>query len=154
MSKSKRTNLTLLLFCAPALIVYLVFKLIPAISGIGYAMTDWNGLSKDFDFVFLDNFIEVFSDKYFWQSVWFTFKYVAVMVVVANVVALLLAVAIESRRHGKGIYRTIYYMPNMISMVIGGYMWMFIFTQVLYYMADNWGFTFLDHSWIGGPARR
>ena len=151
MSKSKRTNLTLLLFCAPALIVYLVFKLIPAISGIGYAMTDWNGLSKDFDFVFLDNFIEVFSDKYFWQSVWFTFKYVAVMVVVANVVALLLAVAIESRRHGKGIYRTIYYMPNMISMVIGGYMWMFIFTQVLYYMADNWGFTFLDHSWIGDP---
>ena len=85
------------------------------------------------------------------DSMLFTLKYVAVIVVVANVVALLLATAIESRRRGKGVYRTIYYMPNMISMVIGGYMWMFIFTQVLYYMADNWGFAFLDHSWIGDP---
>lgn len=151
MSSNRKNNLTLLLFCAPALIVYLVFKLIPAISGIGYAMTDWNGLSKDYSFVFLDNFIELFSDKYFWDSMLFTLKYVAVIVVVANVAALLLATAIESRRRGKGVYRTIYYMPNMISMVIGGYMWMFIFTQVLYYMADNWGFAFLDHSWIGDP---
>lgn len=151
MGLNKRRNLVLVLFCAPALIVYLVFKLIPAISGIGYAMTDWNGLSKDYSFVFLNNFIELFGDKYFWDSMLFTLKYVVVIVVVANVVALLLAAAIESRRRGKGIYRTIYYMPNMISMVIGGYMWMFIFTQVLYYMADNWGMAFLDHSWIGDP---
>lgn len=151
MGLNKRRNLGLVLFCAPALIVYLVFKLIPAISGIGYAMTDWNGLSKDYSFVFLNNFIELFGDKYFWDSMLFTLKYVVVIVVVANVVALLLATAIESRRRGKGTYRTIYYMPNMISMVIGGYMWMFIFTQVLYYMADNWGMAFLDHSWIGDP---
>ncbi len=151
MGGSRRANLRLLLFCAPALIVYFVFKLIPAVSGIGYAMTDWNGLSQDYSFVLFDNFIAVFSDTYFWRSVWFTLKYVAVMVVVANVIALLLAVAIESRRRAKGVYRTIFYMPNMISMVIGGYMWMFIFTQVLYYMADNWGLTFLDHSWIGDP---
>lgn len=39
----------------------------------------------------------------------------------------------------------------MISMIIGGYMWSFIFTRVLYYMADNWGMKLLDHSWIGDP---
>ena len=39
----------------------------------------------------------------------------------------------------------------MISMIIGGYMWNFIFTKVLYYMADHWGMTFLDKSWIGNP---
>lgn len=82
---------------------------------------------------------------------WFTLKYVIVMVIVANVVALTLAVAIESRDHAKGFFRTIFYMPNMISMVIGGYMWMFIFTKVLYYIADNWGVTFFDKSWIGDP---
>lgn len=151
MSGTKRANLKLLLFCAPALVVYLVFKLYPAVAGIGYAMTDWNGLSKDYEFVLFDNFSAAFKDKYFWQSIWFTLKYVVVMVVVANAVALALAVAIESRRRGRGIYRTIFYMPNMISMVIGGYMWMFIFAKVLYYMADNWGMKFLDHSWIGDP---
>lgn len=151
MKKANKQNLTLLLFCAPALIVYVMFKLVPAGSGVFYALTNWNGLNRTYDIIGVDNFIEIFSDGYFWKSLWFTAKYVAVMVVAANVAALTLAVAIESRRRAKGLYRTVFYMPNMISMVIGGYMWMFIFTKVLYYMADNWGWKFLDHSWIGDP---
>lgn len=151
MTKKKHPNLSLLLFTAPALLVYLVFKLYPAFSGIYYSMTNWNGLNKTYDFIGLQNFADLMKDSYFWDSMWFTFKYVIVMVVVANVVALTLAVAIESRRRARGVFRTIFYMPNMISMVIGGYMWMFIFTKVLYYIADNWGVTFFDKSWIGDP---
>ena len=141
----------MLFFALPALIVYAVFKLFPAISGIYYSMTNWNGLNKGFDMVGLDNFKEIFSDKYYWQSILFTLKYVIVMIIAANLIALLLAVTIESRQRAKGLFRTIFFMPNMISMIIGGYMWMFIFTKVLYYMADNWGMTFFDKSWIGDP---
>jgi len=151
-SKTRKQNLSLLLFTLPALIVYALFKLYPAFSGIFYAMTDWNGINKTWTFIGLANFARVLKDGYFWQSILFTFKYVAVMVVVANVIALTLAVAIETRRHARGVFRTVFYMPNMISMVIGGYMWMFIFTKVLYYLADNYnGFSFLDHMWIGDP---
>lgn len=64
---------------------------------------------------------------------WFTFKYVIVIVIVSNVVALTLAVAIESRRRAKGLYRTIFYMPNMISMVIGGYMDVYFYKSPLLY---------------------
>ncbi len=135
----------------PALLVYIIFKLYPAISGIYYSLTDWNGINKTFGFVGLDNFFEIFQDTYFWKSMLFTLKYVVVTLVVSNVIALILAVAIESRPKGKSFFRTIFYMPNMISMVIGGYMWMFIFTKVLYYMADNWGWSLLDKSWIGDP---
>lgn len=151
MAKKKKENLSLLLYAAPALIVYFIFKLLPAISGIAYSMTDWNGLNKDFKFIGISNFTEVMKDTYFWDSVWFTLKYVIVMVIAANVIALLLAVAIESRKRGKGVLRTLFYMPNMISMIIGGFMWSFIFTKVLYYMADHWGMKFLDKSWIGDP---
>lgn len=151
MKSVRRQNLYLLVFCAPALLVYVLFKLFPAFTGVMYSLTNWNGLKKTWDFVGISNFIELFSDRYFWNSMWFTFKYVIVMVLVANAAALLLAVAIESRRKSKGFFRTVFYMPNMISMVIGGYMWMFIFTKVLYYMADNWGWSFLDRSWIGDP---
>ena len=151
MKNARKQNISLLLFCTPALVVYILFKLYPALSGVFYSLTNWNGLKKEYDFVGLSNFIEILSDKYFWNSMWFTFKYVIVIVIVSNVAALTLAVAIESRRRAKGLYRTVFYMPNMISMVIGGYMWMFIFTKVLYYMADNWGWKFLDHSWIGDP---
>lgn len=151
-SKTRHQNRSLLLFTLPALIVYALFKLYPAFSGIFYAMTDWNGIDKTWSFIGLANFARVLKDEYFWQSILFTFKYVAVMVVVANVIALTLAVAIETRRHARGVFRTVFYMPNMISMVIGGYMWMFIFTKVLYYLADNYnGFSFLDHMWIGDP---
>lgn len=148
---AKRQNFILVGFVLPAFLVYAVFKLWPAISGLYYGMTDWNGIEKGFNFVGFDNFIEVFSDGYFWDSILFTLKYVAVMVVAANVVALTLAVLIESRRRAKGLFRTIFYMPNMVSLVIGGYMWMFIFTKVLYYIADNTALKFLDQSWIGDP---
>lgn len=150
--KSKlRQNLSLLLYALPALAVYLLFKLVPAVSGIFYSMTDWNGVNKTYHFIGLENFLELFTDNYFWNSMLFTFKYVIIMVVAANVIALVLAVAIETRLRAKGFFRTIFYMPNMISMVIGGFMWVFIFTKVLYYLADNWGITFLDQSWIGDP---
>lgn len=151
MTKKKKENLSLLLFVAPAFIVYAVFKLYPAISGILYSMTNWNGMNKNYDFVGLSNFTEIFQDANFWKSMLFTSKYVVVMLLAANITALGLAVAIESRRRAKGFFRTLFYMPNMISMIIGGYMWNFIFTKVLYYMADNYGMSFLDKSWVGDP---
>ena len=135
MHKKRKQNITLLLCVAPALLTYIVFKLYPAVSGIYYAMTDWNGLNQQYNFIGFKNFIDIMDDKYFWNSIMFTGKYVIVMVTVTNVIALGLAVAIESRKKAKGFFRTLFYTPNMISMVIGGYMWMFIFTRVLYYMA-------------------
>ena len=112
-------------------------------------MTNWNGINKDYSFIGLANFKEIFFDTYFWRSIGFTVKYVIAMLIIANIVALGLALAIESLSKGKGIFRTVFYMPNMISMIIGGYMWRFIFHKVLYYLADNWGLTFLDQSWVG-----
>ncbi len=151
MNSKTHPNLKLLIFCAPALFLYFIFKLYPAISGIYYSLTDWNGINKTFHFVGLSNLIEIIKDQNFWDSMLFTFRYVIVVLLLSNIVALVLAVAIESRPKGKSFFRTVFYMPNMISMVIGGYMWMFIFTKVLYYMADNWGWKALDKSWIGDP---
>ena len=151
MTRKSRENLSLLLFVAPAFIVYFIFKLYPTFSGIYYSLTSWNGLSKTKQFIGFANYVEIFSDVYFWRSMLFTSKYVFVMLVVANVIALSLAVAIESRGKARGLFRTLFCMPNMISMIIGGYMWNFIFTKVLYYLADHWGMTLLDKSWIGNP---
>ena len=101
-SKAKQ-NLTLLLCALPALLLYSVFKLYPAISGTYYAMTDWNGLSKTYSFIGLANFAEVLGDTYYWHSMLFTLKYVLVMVALANVAALTLAVVIESRRRANDV---------------------------------------------------
>jgi raffinose/stachyose/melibiose transport system permease protein len=100
----------------------------------------------------LSNYIEALTDDPdFLNSLWITLKYVVFMVVLRNVFAMLLAVFIESRRRSKTLFRTILFMPNMLSMIVGGFLWMFIFTRVLPYIAGNTIFKFLDQLWIGNP---
>jgi len=142
-----------LLFVMPALLFYILFVLIPAAGGVWYGMTNWNGLNPDYRFVGLSNYVEALTeDRVFLDSVLFTLKYVFFMVVLQNALALLLAVLIEGRKQGKVLFRTTLFMPNMISMVIGGFVWLFIFTQVLPEIARSGIFSFLDQSWIGDPA--
>ncbi|WP_139997571.1 MULTISPECIES: carbohydrate ABC transporter permease [Paenibacillus] len=150
--KNKQTVI-LLAFVLPALLFYAVFTIAPAFGGVWYSLTNWNGLNPTYDMVGFANYTEALTnDPYFIKSVWFTFKYVLYMVVLQNVIALLLAVFVESRRKSKVLFRTIFFMPNMLSLIIGGFMWMFIFTKVLPIIAEKTGLLILDQSWIGDPA--
>lgn len=146
-------NARVLLFAAPAFAVFAAIKLLPALLGLGYSMTNWNGISPEYRFIGFDNFVELFTrDDEFWNALKFTLRYGVWIVLLTNVCALGLALAIESLKRGKGLFRTVFYLPNMISMIIGGYMWSFVFTQVVYHFVDKWGWSFLDHSWIGDPS--
>lgn len=149
---SRNKYVSLLAFTAPALIFYIAFLLIPMLGAFYYSFTDWNGLNKDYDLIGFANFVEVFKDDPdFINSLLFTLKYVVVMVVLQNVLALFLAVLIESRTRSKGLFRTLFFMPNMISVIISAFMWTFIFSQVLPQIAEKTVFTFLNQSWIGDP---
>lgn len=152
-TRKLKQTVTLLAFVFPALLFYAVFVLAPALGGVWYGLTDWNGLNPTYRLVGFANFIEALTDDLiFLKSIWFTLKYVMFMVVLQNAFALLLAVFIESRRRSRVWFRTIFFMPNMLSMIIGGFMWLFIFTRVLSYIAEYTVFGFLDRSWIGDPA--
>lgn len=153
MHQGRKKIISLLAFVFPALLCYVVFFLAPAFGGVWYSLTDWNGLNPNYSFVGLANYVEVFKqDPIFWDSLWFTLKFVIFMVILQNVLAVLLAVFIESKGRSKVWFRTIFFMPNMISMIIGGFMWMFIFTKVLPYIAEHTFLTFIDQSWIGDPT--
>lgn len=147
-NRSHGRNLKMLYFVLPALACFFVIKLVPAVLGVFYGMTNWNGLNPRFRFIGLENFRTLFTeDPAFWNSMVFTLKYVLAIVFLMNATALLLAVMIENLRRGKGFFRTIFYMPNMISMIIGGFMWQFIFTQVLHQVSALGGLGFLDQPW-------
>ncbi|KAF6562462.1 sugar ABC transporter permease [Paenibacillus sp. EKM202P] len=142
----------LLAFTAPALIFYAIFLLIPTISGMYYSFTDWNGLNPNYNYIGLGNFVESLKeDPDFLNSLWFTLKYVLVMIVLQNVLALVLAVLIESRTRSKGFFRTIFFMPNMISTIISAFMWTFVFSSVLPQIAEKTAIAFLGQSWLGDP---
>lgn len=153
LSKNARGTLSLLLFVAPALGFYALFMLWPSVGGLGFSLTDWNGLAPQFSLVGLDNYVEALTlDPDFLRSIGFTSVYVACMVVLQNVLALGLAVLVESRTRSRGLFRTLFFLPNMLSMIIAGFMWMFLFTKVLPALGTLPGWEFLDRSWIGDPA--
>ncbi|MCA0754779.1 sugar ABC transporter permease [Paenibacillus sp. N4] len=149
---SYKKYISLLAFVAPAFILYAVFLLIPTLGGMFYSFTDWNGLNRTYEFIGFGNFAEaLIEDPDFIHSLLFTLKYVLFMIVLQNVFALGLAVFIETRSRSKGFFRTIFFMPNMISTIISAFMWTFVFAQVLPQLAEKTALTFLDQSWIGDP---
>lgn len=151
--KRLRENAILLTFVLPAFLFYFLFVLVSASGGIYYSLTNWNLLNRSFDVVGMANYVEALTDDpVFIQALLFTLKYVGAMVVLQNGLALLLAVLVEGRKKDKSFFRTLFFMPNMLSLIIGGFMWMFIFTRVLPYLAEHTVLKFLDQSWIGDPA--
>ncbi|TLS51636.1 sugar ABC transporter permease [Paenibacillus antri] len=153
MTRGAKRTAVLLAFVLPALLFYLVCTIAPAFGGFWYSLTDWNGLNREYEWVGVSNYVEALrDDPYFLDSILFTLKYVMFMVVLQNVAALGLAVLVESRRRSKALFRTIFFMPNMLSMIVGGFMWMFIFTKALPFFAERTGFGWLDRSWIGDPT--
>ncbi|MFC4303740.1 carbohydrate ABC transporter permease [Cohnella boryungensis] len=152
LTKKGKQRIALLAFVFPALAFYAVFMLAPAFGGAAYSMTDWNGLNPAYGWVGFANYAEALTDDpYFMNSLWFTAKFVVFMVVLQNVIAILLAALVESLGRSKAWFRTIFFMPNMLSMIIGGFMWLFIFTKVSAYLTEHAGLGFLDRSWIGDP---
>lgn len=151
--KNKRKEWkVLLLFLLPSLVFYALFMVVPVIMGMSYSFTDWNGLNPDYQFVGLKNFVDALTrDKYFLDSMKFTIKYVVVMVTLTNVIGLLLAVFIDKRIKTKNMFRTIFFLPNMISFIIGAYIWQFIFRKVLGELARHNLLGFLDQPWLGNP---
>lgn len=153
MHKSKFDRIkSLLIFLLPALIFYSIFMIIPSGMGIGYSLTNWNGLNRGFSFVGLSNYVEALTqDGDFLNSIFFTLKYVLAMVVLSNIIALFLAVLIDSRLKTKNLFRTLYFMPNMISFIIGAYIWQFVYKVVLGQLAETGFLAFLDQPWLGNP---
>ena len=140
----------LILFVLPAFIFYLLFLFIPTIGAGVYSFTNWNALNPSFDFVGFSNYVEAFKeDSAFRHSFFFTLKYTLFVFVIQNVVALALALLIESRTRSKGFFRTIFFMPNMISLIISALMFSFIFTNVLPELSQHALLSVLDQPWIG-----
>ena len=151
LTKSVRSaSLSLLLFCAPAITFYLVFMFYPLLSAFFYSLTDWNGLFRTYNMVGLSNYIEAFTkDARFHHALSYTFRYVIAIVTIENVLALMIAMLVENRRKAKGLFRTLFFMPNILSIYIGSLMWLFIFTRIFPQIAERSVFTFLDQAWLG-----
>lgn len=115
--KQKNRKVNVLGYCmiAPWLIGFLVMFLIPMCISLYYSFTDYNLLS-DPNFIGIQNYVRMFTDDPdFWQAIKVTFLYVLILVPCRLAFALLVALLLNTKRKGGGLYRTLYYIPSIIG---------------------------------------
>jgi raffinose/stachyose/melibiose transport system permease protein len=137
-------------FTMPALAVILISVEIPFLMSVGYSFTKWNGLDRVPVFVALANYSELFTeDAKAITALIFTLKLAAVTVILTNVIALVLAVILDSHIKAKNALRAAFYVPNIISLIVIGYIWRFIFSRGFdsFYALTHAGIFQL--SWLG-----
>jgi raffinose/stachyose/melibiose transport system permease protein len=119
------------LMVIPALLLFFTFHTFPVIMGIFYSFTNWNGLSHTYHFVGLKNYLNVSKDQNVYQAYWFTFKFAVLTTVIVNIVSLVVAVGLNARIKMKNMFRAIYFLPNILSMLIVGFIFNYLFSHLL-----------------------
>lgn len=115
------------LFYAPALIMLVLFSLYPLISGIGISLTSWDGFNPEKIFVGLSNYMTMLRDANFRMTLINTFIYGIGSTIIQQVLGLGLAPLLNSKIKGRNLMRAIIYLPALVSAVIMGTMYYFIF---------------------------
>lgn len=119
------------LFLAPTLIAFLIAFVIPFFMGVYLSFTEWQGTFLDAKFIGLVNYKEAFHDERFRDAFWFTAKFSVVSVILINIVAFSLALLLTRGIKGTNLFRTVFFMPNLIGGIVLGYIWQVIIYSIL-----------------------
>ena len=120
------------LFVMPTLIAFLIAFVIPFLMGIYLSFTSFRTVA-DAEFVGFSNYIRAFSeDNLFLNSLFFTVKFAVVSVISINVLAFILALMLTKAIPGTNLFRTVFFMPNLIGGIVLGYIWQLIINGFLY----------------------
>ncbi len=149
MSQSKRKKAIgkFFAFGAIPLTIFTGVLIYPFMQGFYLTFTDWNG----FDYTKIDgfkNYKESLTDPHFWTTMGFTLKFVLVSVILVNLVAFGLALLVTTKLKSSNLFRTFFFIPNLIGGVVLGVIWQFIFNTALTSLARKFKIPFLQDSWL------
>jgi raffinose/stachyose/melibiose transport system permease protein len=139
------------IFGSIPLFVFLVVLAIPFIQGLILTFTNWDGFEVS-SFVGLDNYIKSFQDPQFWTTLSFTASFVVVSIILINVVAFGLALLVTAKLKSSNIFRTFFFVPNLIGGVVLGVIWQFIFSGALVSIGKSFDIPFLQNSMLNDPG--
>ena len=117
-------------FLLPTLAAFIIGFIWPFIWGIYLSFHKFTTISKT-TFVGLSNYVKVFEDATFVNAFWFTAKFTIVSTIVINVIAFLLALALTRGLKGTNVFRTVFFLPNLIGGIVLGYIWQILLNGIL-----------------------
>ena len=118
------------IFLLPAFIAFTLFTIIPLVKTIMYSVTDFNGISHEYNFVGLKNFIGVFKDQMMRHSLFNTIFYTFCTMILINFLAIPLAVFLDRNTKLKSVERAVFFFPSIVSGLLLGYIWGYILSPM------------------------
>ncbi|MCS7257897.1 MAG: sugar ABC transporter permease [candidate division WOR-3 bacterium] len=126
MNRRLRENLEGYLYLLPALVILLVFRIIPILFSVRISLYDWT-MAGPRKFLGFNNYLQVLSDPMFWRSLLNTFWYVIFTVPAMLFLSLFIAVLLNQKIRALGFYRTLYYLPVVTSIVAVSIVWKWLY---------------------------
>lgn len=144
-----KTKWQYFLLILPALALYVIFMIYPVFGGIWYSMTNWDGIARAYKFVGLDNYKTFFSDFVVVRPLINTFIYAFALTIFQNVASLIMAIALNRKLLTKGLLRTLWFIPVVLSPIIVGYIWSYLFTDPVATIGKFLGVDWLANNVLG-----
>jgi raffinose/stachyose/melibiose transport system permease protein len=126
-SRRLMDRILIFLFILPALILFLIFVVYPIFRSSYFSLFDWNGLGPAVDYVGLQNFKDIFTDKVFLKAIKNVLLIIILSVGVQLPLSLALAVLAGRDLPGRGFFRTIFFLPYVLSEINVAIMWMLLY---------------------------
>ena len=123
-------------FVLPTLIAFTIGFLAPFVLGVYLSFCKFTTVT-DARFIGLSNYAKILGDGDFLHSLWFTALFTIVTVLLINIFAFAVAMLLTKSIKGTNIFRTVFFMPNLIGGIVLGYVWQFVFNNVLIKMTNN-----------------
>ncbi|TFD99810.1 carbohydrate ABC transporter permease [Jeotgalibacillus salarius] len=154
MVQSKKQKNLFLAFClVPTFILFAIFTLYPLFSGLYYSFFDWSGSSSNSEFIGLDNYRRLISDAIIPQTIWHDYFLVITKVFGIMILAIFFAVALTQLKIKEApFYRVVFFFPNIMSVVVIGILWTFIYNPSLGLVNSGLEFIGLEswtRPWLG-----
>jgi ABC-type sugar transport system permease subunit len=132
-----RADLQYVSLVLPGVLVFTVGLIVPMFLGFGYSFTSWNGMTEEKPFIGLGNYIRMFGDNYAGAAWRFTLRFTFWNTLIQNAAAILLAAALDSKIKFIKLFRTLFFIPCLISAVVVGFVWLKIYGNVLPALMDT-----------------
>lgn len=148
-----KRNMAAYLFILPPLVLYGAFVLYPLVQTIGLSFTNWDGVSPTKQFVGWANYARMLKgDKLFARAFTHNLYWILLGTVSPIVIGLILAALLATRIKGRTFFRTVYFMPSVLSTMVVGIIWGWIYNPVfglLNEVLKKIGLETLTRSWLG-----
>lgn len=132
-------------FVAPTFIAFCIAFLVPFIVGLYLSFCKFQTVTNA-EFVGFQNYVRAFSENGdFINALWFTIKFAFAAIIIINVMAFLLALFLTRGIKGTNLFRTVFFMPNLIGGIVLGYIWQLIINGILY----NYGYSITSNATFG-----